>query len=65
MTVGGDEILLDDTLTIADKLRKEGIEVEVISHEKMFHIYPLYYTLFPESKKAYKQILNYIKAKLN
>lgn len=65
MTVGGDEILLDDTLTIADSMRKAGVDVTVISHEKMFHIYPLYYTLFPESKKAYKQILSFIKDKLN
>ena len=64
MTVGGDEILLDDTLTIADKFKKEGIDVKVISHEKMFHIYPLY-TMFPESKKAYKEILAYIGKTLN
>ena len=60
MTVGADEILLSDTLTIEEKMKKEGIDVRVISHEKMFHIYPLYYTMFPESKKAYKQILAYV-----
>lgn len=64
MTVGADEILLDDTLTVAEKMRKEGIEVRVISHEKMFHIYPLYYKMFPESKKAYKMILAYITEKM-
>ena len=64
MTVGADEILLDDTRTIEKKIKAEGIEVEVISHEKMFHIYPLYYTIFPESKKAYKRILAYIGEKM-
>jgi acetyl esterase/lipase len=64
MTVGKDEILLDDTLTIAQKMQDLGIEVQVISHEKMFHIYPLYYNMFPESKKAFKQILDYISAKM-
>lgn len=59
MTVGGDEILLDDTLTIADKLKAAGVNTTVISHAKMFHIYPLY-NMFPESNKAYKAILAYI-----
>ena len=59
MTVGGDEILLDDTMTIAKKMKDEGIDCRVICHEKMFHIYPLY-TMFPESKKAYKAIMQFI-----
>ena len=59
MTVGGDEILLDDTLTIAGKLEDEKIQTTVICHPKMFHIYPLY-TMFPESKKAYRAILDFI-----
>ena len=59
MTVGGDEILLDDTLTIDKKLKAEGIESTVISHPKMFHIYPLY-NMFPESVKAYKKIMEFI-----
>ena len=65
MTVGADEILLSDTLTIEEKMKKEGIDVRVISHEKMFHIYPLYYTFFPESKKAYKQILAFVKEQMS
>ena len=59
MTVGGDEILLDDTMTIANKMKAVGIDCRVICHEKMFHIYPLY-NMFPESKKAYKAILAFI-----
>lgn len=58
-TVGGDEILLDDTLTVADNMQQNGVPTEVISHEGMFHIYPLY-NMFPESNKAYKSILQFI-----
>ncbi len=58
-TVGGSEILLDDTYTIAKNMESHGITNKVISHEKMFHIYPLY-SFFPESKDAYKQILEFI-----
>ena len=64
MTVGGDEILLDDTRTIAENMKGHGIEVRVICDEKMFHIYPLYYKFFPESKKAYQKILAYITEKM-
>lgn len=65
MTVGADEILLSDTLTIEQKMKAEGIDVRVISHEKMFHIYPLYYKFFPESKKAYKQILAFVNEQMS
>lgn len=63
-TVGGDEILKDDTMTIAENMKEHGIEARVICDEKMFHIYPLYYKMFPESKRAYKEILAYITEKM-
>ncbi len=47
-------------MTVAENMRGHGISVNVISHEKMFHIYPLYHGMFPESNKAYQQILDYI-----
>ena len=59
-TVGGAEILLDDTRIIAKNMEEHGIKTKVISHELMFHIYPLYTGIFPESTEAYKEILKYI-----
>jgi len=63
LTVGGDELLLDDTLTIAENMKKNGVNVSVIRHDGMFHIYP-FYTAFPEGKDAYKKILAFIRAQL-
>ena len=59
-TVGGAEILLDDSLTIAKNMESHGIKTKVISHELMFHIYPLYTGIFPESTEAFKEILAFI-----
>ena len=63
-TVGGSEILLDDTRIIAKNMDEHGIKTKVISHEKMFHIYPLYTGIFPESTAAFKEILAFIKEEM-
>ena len=61
ISVGGDEILWDDAMTIADNMEKNGVEVKRICHEKMFHIYPLF-PVFPEGKDAFEQIIAFVKA---
>jgi len=60
-TVGSTELLLDDTLRIAEKLKKADVPVKVIVGEKMFHVWPLFNTLFPEARKALNEILAFIK----
>ena len=59
-TVGGDEILLDDTMRIVEKLENEGIFVEYDVQPKMFHIYTLFGNLFPESNVSYQKLLKFI-----
>lgn len=59
-TVGGDEILLSDTLTIKEKMDKAGVETELIIGEKMFHVWPVFYMLLPESEKAMKAVCDFI-----
>lgn len=58
--VGSDEMLLSDTLTIKEKMDKSGIKTELIIGEKMFHVWPIWYKLIPESKRAMNKILGYI-----
>jgi acetyl esterase/lipase len=60
--VGGDEMLYSDTMTIVDKLRAEGGEVETDVGERMFHVYPLFYSFLPEGKRAFAKTLAFIKA---
>lgn len=61
LTVGSSEMLLDDTLTIAGKIKAEGGDVKVIVGEGMFHVYPLFYQFSPKAKETFLSILSFIK----
>ena len=61
MTAGSHEMLLDDTLTVAEKIKAAGGEVRVIIGEGMFHSYPLFYMLSPAAKKTFKEVLLFLK----
>jgi len=61
MTAGGHELLLDDTLTIAQKIKDAEGSVEVIIGEGMFHSYPLFRTLSTTAKKDFGRIKEFIK----
>lgn len=54
-----DEVLLDDTLTIVNKIKKNNNDVKLIIKEGMFHVFPIY-TFIPESKEAHEKIKEFI-----
>jgi len=58
---GSDEMLLSDTLTIVEKLRKEHIPVICEVQKDMFHIYATLRGLTPESRHSYGRMLNYLR----
>ncbi|MBR1555050.1 MAG: alpha/beta hydrolase fold domain-containing protein [Oscillospiraceae bacterium] len=60
-TIGGDEMLLDDTLTIVEKLKKENIPVLCEIQPDMFHIYATLRDMMPESQHSWNRILKYIR----
>jgi len=64
MTVGEHELLLSDTLTIADKIKEVSGSIEVIVGKKMFHSYPLFRTLSSTAKKDFGRIKEFIKEHL-
>lgn len=64
ITVGSHEILMSDSITIAEKIKKAGGDVTLHIGEGMFHVYPLMDNLIPESKRAMKEILEFIKKHL-
>lgn len=59
-TVGGDEMLLDDTMRIVEKLEKQGVSAQYDLQEGMFHIYVLYCKFVPEAKKSFNKLLAFI-----
>lgn len=56
MFVGTHEILYPDVVKFYDKLKDNGVEVELNVGKEMTHVYPLY-PLVPESKEAFNHIV--------
>ena len=57
--VGTHEILYPDVVKFYNKLKDNGVEVELNVGEKMNHVYPIY-PLVPESKEAFRHIAEVI-----
>lgn len=57
--VGTHEIFYPDVVKFHEKLKDNGVEVELIVGEKMTHVYPVY-PLVPESKEAFRKIVEII-----
>jgi len=58
--VGGDEMLLDDTLTIVEKLKNNGFETECVIAEGLFHCYVIGTTWIPEVNESQNKIKSFI-----
>jgi acetyl esterase/lipase len=54
--VGGDEMLLSDSIRVAEKAKKEGVKVWLHVYDGMFHDFQMAGDLIPESKEAWKEI---------
>jgi epsilon-lactone hydrolase len=54
--VGSDEILRDDAVRMADKMRSAGCDVEIEVWAKMPHVWHLYARLVPEGRRAIERI---------
>ena len=54
LLVGGDELLLSDTLMLADKLKDSGCRYELIIEEGLWHVYVLFN--IPEAREALEKI---------
>lgn len=62
--VGDDEILLSDSTRMADRLRAEGIEVELDVWPEMWHVFQLFVGKMPESRTAIYKMGIYMRQKL-
>ena len=59
VTVGGNEMLLSDSKTLVEKLKKAGVEAMLLVGDGMMHAYPVY-QIFPEARQALKAISAFI-----
>ena len=55
--VGGRDIMCPDTLLAVDRMRKKGVEVDLVYKEEMIHIWPIL-PFMREAKEAFKTILD-------
>jgi acetyl esterase/lipase len=56
---GGAEILLDDSLRLAERMQEDGVKVELYVEPHMGHVYPAYAAI-PEAQKAVRMIADTI-----
>jgi monoterpene epsilon-lactone hydrolase len=62
--VGDDEILLNDSTRLAEKLEAAGIDVEIEIWPNMWHVFQMFIGKMPESKKAVEKMGGYINSAL-
>jgi epsilon-lactone hydrolase len=61
---GSDEILRDDAVRMAEKMRAAGCEVELDVWEKMPHVWHLYAGVVPEGRRALSRIGEFLQARM-
>ena len=62
--VGDHEILLSDSTRIAEKIEAAGGEVDLRIWPGMWHVFQYFIGQMPESRRAIRQIADYLQAKL-
>jgi monoterpene epsilon-lactone hydrolase len=64
MQVGEDEILLSDSVRLADKARAAGVDVQLVIWPKMWHVWHSFVPILPEATQAINQIGTFIQEHL-
>jgi len=58
--VGGDEILLDDSLLLAEKAGADGVDVTLKIWDEMWHVWQALGDLIPESRAAFEEMGQFV-----
>lgn len=61
LQVGSVEMLLSDSVSVADKAKAAGCKVRLTVYEGMFHIFQMAMKLMPESRAAWSEIGRFLK----
>lgn len=61
MQVGSYEMMLSDTLEVAEKIKNQGGKVRLSVYEGMFHVFQMSLNLIPESKQAWQEVRQFFK----
>ena len=63
--VGDDEVLLSDSMRLAQKAKDEGIEVSFEVWKGMWHVFQGFAMMMPEAKRAVENLDKFIKKNFN
>lgn len=61
--VGSDEILLGDSILLAEKAKADGVQVELNIWDGMWHVWQALGDLIPENKKTFEEIAQFVRAR--
>jgi monoterpene epsilon-lactone hydrolase len=64
LTVGDAESLLDDSLRIAERARKAGVEVKLDNYPEMQHVFQFLAGTAPEADEVIKQMARWVRPRL-
>lgn len=65
LQVGLTEMLLSDSVSVAERAKAQGIKVRLSVYEGMFHVFQMAYLNIPESKQAWAEVGRFMKAVTN
>lgn len=54
--VGSHEMLLSDSVSVAEKAKSAGVKVRLSIYEGMFHVFQMALLMLPESKRAWAEV---------
>ena len=60
MSVGSTEVLRDDTLHMAERLREDGVEVEVHELDGAPHVWPIFGPALPEAEETLRLLAGFL-----
>ena len=58
--VGTNEMLLSDSITVAEKARSAGVKVRFTKYQGMFHVFQMAGTIMQESKQAWAEVKRFL-----
>ena len=58
--VGTDEMLLSDSIIVAEKARSAGVKVRFTKYQGMFHVFQMAGTIMQESKQAWAEVKRFL-----
>ena len=58
--VGTDEMLLSDSILVAEKAKSAGVRVRFTKYQGMFHVFQMAGTIMQESKQAWAEVKRFL-----